>query len=284
MIYHKDKDKKYTDLCIEFDREFYTEDRDDFKLFKTMYLVYYMIASKRKFFEGPDAIHKYDDYAMFAATEMYMRFIRKQKKGERIKSLLNYAKSNAGRVKMTYQDENYKQDSYKATKKDSLIVAQMQEKLRESVQQDYYYDIREQTESIINVLPKIIHGVVRNTPYRKDKLMIKHLEMSCMLTLISQLTLSNKNLDKIDKKESKSSVIESPTVFKYLNEERNDVVCWKVSDGLADYVRLLVNKIRKNLSVEIYKIKSSYELSDDVLDSVIYSAYGKEDTQVEEEY
>ena len=283
MIYHKDKDKKYTDLCIEFDKEFYTDNRDDFKLFKNMYLVYYMIASKRKFFMSKN-IEEYDEFAMFAATTIYLRYIRKWKKGERIKSLLNYAKSSAGYLKKMYQDENYKQDSYQATKKDNLIVTQMQDRLREIVQQDYYYDIREQIEQVVNVLPKIVHSVVVNTPYRKDKIMTKHLEMSCMLTLISQLTLSNKNLDKVDKKESKSNVVESSTVFKYLNEERNDVVCWKLSSCLSDYVRLLVNKIRKRLSEEIYNIKSSYELSDDVLDSVIYSAYGKEDTVVEEEY
>ena len=63
MVYHKDKDKKYTDLCIEFDREFWKDERDDFKLFKSMYLVYYMIASKRAFFKGPSAIREYDEFA-----------------------------------------------------------------------------------------------------------------------------------------------------------------------------------------------------------------------------
>lgn len=283
MVYHKDRDKKYTDLCIEFDREFWKEERDDFKLFKSMYLVYYMIASKRKFFMSSN-ISEYDEYAMFAAFTIYKRFLKKLKKGTKVKSLLNYAKSTASYLKKMYQDENYKQDSYQATKKDSMIVAQMQERLREIVQQDYYYDIQEQTENVINVLPKIIHKVVRNTPYKNDKLMMKNLELSCMFTLISQLTLSNKNVERLDKKESKNNVIESSSVYKYLNDERNDVVCWKISEDLSDYVRLLVNKIRKNLSKEIYAVKSSYELSDDVLDSVIYSAYAKDDVITGEEY
>ena len=283
MVYHKDKNKKYTDLCIEFDREFYSDNRDDFKLFKTMYLVYYMIASKRKFFMSKN-IGEYDEYAMFAATTIYMRFLKKLKKGERIKSILNYAKGTASYLKKMYQDENYKQDSYQANKKDSLLVNQMQERLREIVQQDYYYDIQEQTEKVVSTLPKIVKKVVRHTPYRDDKVMAKNLEMSCMLTLLSQLTLSNKNKEKLDKKESKNNTVETSIVYRYLNEERNDVVCWKISEDLSDYIRLLVNKIRKQLSVDIYDIKSSYEMSDDVLDSVIYSAYAKDDVITGEEY
>lgn len=283
MIYHKDKDKKYTDLCIEFDREFWKEERDDFKLFKNMYLIYYMIASKRKFFMSKN-ISEYDEYAMYATTTIYMRFLKKFKKGEKIKSLLNYAKGTASYLKKMYQDENYKQDSYQANKKDSLLVNQMQERLREIVQQDYYYDIQEQTEAVVSTLPKIIKKVVNHTPYRDDKVMTKNLEMSCMLTLLSQLTLNNKSKEKLNKKETKSNTVETSTVYKYLNEERNDVVCWKLSEDLSDYVRLLVNKIRKQLSTNIYEVKSSYEMSDDVLDSVIYSAYAKDDVITGEEY
>lgn len=283
MVYHKDKDKKYTDLCIEFDREFWKEPRDDFKLFKNMYLVYYMLASKRKFFVSKN-IGEYDEYAMFATTTIYMRFLKKFKKGEKVKSLLNYAKGTASYLKKMYQDENYKQDSYQANKKDSLLMAQMQEKMRTIVQQDYYYDIEEQVTTVVNILPKIVHKVVKLTPYRNDKVMVKNLEMSCMLTLISQLTLSNKNIERMNKKEDKNNVIETSTVYKYLNDERDDVVCWKVSEELSDYVKLLVNKIRKKLSSAIYDVKHSYELSDDVLDSVIYSAYAKDDVITGEEY
>ena len=281
MVYHKDKDKKYTDLCKEFDAEFYTENRDDAKLFKTMYLVYYMLASKGKFFKN---VNEYDEYAMFAATTIYMRFIKKQKQGERIKSLLNYAKNTKGFVKQMYQSENYKQDSYEINKKDELFVGEMQRKLREQIQQDYRYDMQEQVESVITALPILIHKVVLNTPYKRNKYMTKNLELSCMLTLISQLTLSTKNIAKITKKEDKNKEVNYSTIYKYLNEERDDVICWRISEDLSDYVKLLVNKVRKELSRIIYDTKHSYELSDDVLDSVLYSAYAKDDVITGEEW
>jgi len=281
MVYHKDKDKKYTDLCKEFDAEFYAEDRDDAKLFKTMYLVYYMLASKSKFFKN---VNEYDEYAMFAATTIYMRFIKKQKQGERIKSLLNYAKNTKNFLKQMYQSENYKQDSYEINKKDYLFVGEMRRKLRDIVQQDYRYDIREQVEKIVNSLSDIVHRVVMRTPYKKNKYMIKNLEMSCKLTLLSQLTLSTKNINKLTKKEDKNKEIDYSLIYKYLNEEKEDVICWRISDDLSDYVKLLVNKIRKELSTIIYNTKHSYELPDDVLDSVLCSAYAKDDVITGEEY
>lgn len=281
MIYYKDKNKKYTDLCKEFDEEFYKEDRDDFKLFKTMYLVYYMLASKKKYFQN---VHEYDEYAYYAAKTIYLRYMKKQSNGERIKSLLNYAKKTKGFLKTMYQNDNYRSDNYRENEEDITLAMSMQDKLREWVQQDYKYDMEEQVNNIINALPTCVDKIIHQTPYRHDKVMCKNLEMSCMLTLMSQMTLSNKTKEKILKKEDKNKVIEDSKIFKYLEEERDDVICWRLSESMSDYVKLLVNKIRRALSRTIYDTKSSYELSEDVLDSVIHSAYVKDDVDTIEEY
>ena len=50
MLYSKSENKKYTEMAMEFDREFYTPNRDDAKLFKYMYLIFYMLACKGNFF------------------------------------------------------------------------------------------------------------------------------------------------------------------------------------------------------------------------------------------
>ena len=252
MLYYKDKDKKYTDICKEFDEEFYSENRNDEKLFKYMYLVYYMLASKKKFFKN---IQEYDDYAVFAATTIYLRYIKKQKQGERIKSLLNYAKKTKGFLKTMYQDDNYQHDNYHEALEDSALIGEMQKKLREWVQQDYRYNVNEEVEEVLTRLPECITKVVMQTPYKSNKLMIKNLRMSCMLTLLSQLTLSNKSLEKIQKKEEKNKQVVDSTLFKYLEEERQDVICWRISEELSDYVKLLVNKTRRMLSREIYETK-----------------------------
>ena len=61
MLYSKTDDKRYTMMCKEFDEEFPKPDRDDNKLYRTMYLVFYMLACKENFFQNN--FKYYDDYA-----------------------------------------------------------------------------------------------------------------------------------------------------------------------------------------------------------------------------
>ena len=48
MLYTKDE-KKYVEMCQIFDKEFYEEDRDNAKLFKYLYLIFYMLACKENY-------------------------------------------------------------------------------------------------------------------------------------------------------------------------------------------------------------------------------------------
>ena len=98
--------KRYVDMCIEFDNEFYGPDRDDDKLFCYVFLLFKMFAYKSNYFRDRE---DYDQYAMFAASTVYMRYIRKWARGERIKSVLNYVKKVKGPLKVTYQNENFAQ-------------------------------------------------------------------------------------------------------------------------------------------------------------------------------
>ena len=86
MLYSKDANKKYTTMCKEFDEEFYTDNRDDNKLFGYMYLVFYMLACKSSYFQR---FEDFDGYATYAAKTIYTRYIKYQRQGKQIKSLLN---------------------------------------------------------------------------------------------------------------------------------------------------------------------------------------------------
>lgn len=74
MLFTKDPDMSYTDMCIFFDNNFYSEDRDDELCFKYMYLVYYMLAFKKHYLQN---YNEYDEFAEYATITIYTRYLKK---------------------------------------------------------------------------------------------------------------------------------------------------------------------------------------------------------------
>lgn len=271
MSYAKPEGMKYTDLCIEFDNEFYTENRDDEKLYRYMYLIFRMLAFKKSYFRN---FADYDGFAQFAASTIYMRFMKKQMNGERVKSLLNYAKASLYPLKVMYQNEAFNMTT-EASEDEDVFDDSLSEKMRQSIQSDYQ---REYLVSAIydelNNLIDFIDDVVKHTPYAKNAKMRKNLRMSMMLTMLSQTTLSNENKRKLNKKLDTKSNKNDELFMKFMEIERtSEPLLWCVSPSLKQYVSMLVNKVRKNLGKEINDTRAAYTLPDDVLDSIVASAY-----------
>ena len=97
MIYPKPKDMKYTDMSKYFDENFWSDNTNDDLCYKYLYLIFDMLAHTKSMF------HLYSDYqnfALFSATTIYMRFLKKKKNGQpRVKSVLNYCKATVKHLK-----------------------------------------------------------------------------------------------------------------------------------------------------------------------------------------
>lgn len=271
MLFSKPDDLRYVDMCKEFDEEFYSGHRDDTKLFKYMYWMYYMLACKAKLFEK---ISDYDYYARFAASTIYVRYLRKEKQGEVIKSLKNYATKTFKPLRIMYLKDSFNHvvgDGY--DDEEALAIG---EYLRGSAQEGHAIEMAFDVETVLETLPTVIKKVIKQSPYRNNKLICKRLYTSCLLTLISSITLSRDNLEKL---KSKSGVSEEDKVENYylklLTKERDKpVTLWKLDGEDWEYiVRMLVNKVRYLLSDAIDETKQSYILPDDVVDSILSATY-----------
>jgi len=269
MLYSKADNKRYTQMAKEFDDEFYTEDRDDNKLFKYMYLIFYMLACKSNYFTK---FEDYDGYAQYAATKIYTRYLKKEKKGIQIKSVLNYAKSCKGHLKVDYQNETFEQ----VTKEGDEDVQAFQQVFRDNLSLSYNREniVDDMTETL-KAFPTIARQVIKESPYRNDKLLCKNLYTSCLLTFLNSITLTNQTIERLNTKKESKDLSDSYVVKQYQRNLNDSLILWKVSPDYSDIILMLVNKIRTRMSSEINEIVSSNSVPDDVIDSIIASAYGE---------
>ena len=267
MLYSKQENKKYTQMAKEFDEEFYTPGRDDNKLFKYLYLIFYMLACKGNYFTK---FEDYDGYAQYAATKIYARYLKKEKKGEQLKSVLNYAKSCKGHLKVDYQNETFEQ----VTKEGDEDVQAFQQVYRDNLSTSYSRsDIIEDMTETLNSFPSIAKQVIKESPYKRDKSLCKNLYMSCLLTFLMSITLSNQTIERLNNKKETKELSDSYVVKQYQRNLNESLVLWKLSSEYSDIVLMLVNKIRAKMSEEINEVVASNSVPDDVVDSIISSAF-----------
>lgn len=268
MLYSKSDNKKYTQMSMEFDKEFYSPNRDDNKLFRYMYLIFYMLACKSNYFTKYE---DYDGYAQYAATKIYARYLKKEKKGIQLKSVLNYAKACKGPLKVDYQNEVFEQ----VTKEGDADVQAYQHKYREDISNQFNReDIMNDTTYILQTFPKIAKEVINETPYRHDNLLCKHIYLSCLLTFLCGITLSNSTVDRINNKQQYKELSDNYIVKQYQKNLDESLILWHLSEDYSDIIKMLVNKIKSKMSEEINSIVASYTIPDDVVESIIASAYG----------
>jgi hypothetical protein len=263
MLYNKPAGKTYVKLAMEFDNEFYSGHRNDTKLYQYMYLLYYMLACKKKYFHR---FEDYDAYSQFAATVIYMRFLKKEKQGEKIKSVLNYCKSTLYSLKVMYQNDTFN-EVWNEDEKDS---GSMKDKMDSHVQADYNDDLKLALFEEFKQFPIITKQVIEQTPYKKDKLMCRKLYLSCMLTLIKSFTFTSKTETKLNDIDKDTDTI----MLKSIEKDKNtSVTLWHLDATMTDYIQTLVNKIRNIFSQQVENTRKSYLLEDNVLDAIENSIY-----------
>lgn len=268
--YSKPANKKYVDLCIEFDKEFYTDNRDDYKLYKYMYLIYHMFACKKKFFKN---FEDYDLFAQYAASTVYVRFLKKWRRGERVKSIKNYAEASCYPLKIGFQQEHF-EELINPKLDGGVLSAGIDEFLKGTAQTSNYDEfLLDDIYNIIMTLPQKLKAVIERTPYAKSYTKRKNLYMSCLLTFLNSITISNIDKKRISEISKKLSVKGDARYLKLLEKERlSKAISWK-NIASEEYITVLVNEVRYEISNELSSTKEAYQLPDDVLDYILSNDY-----------
>ena len=269
MLYKKPK-ISYTAQCIYIDNNIHNPDNQiQQTCFEYIWNLFYILAVKGKMFL---TAKDYDEYALYGATQLYMRYKKEEKDPnlKPIKSCLNYIKRILYPLKVNYQKANFGEIFQEESLKDSSP---------EQIYEDKVAKIRHSTNDImsveytyyINNICSTIKNFLKDSPYNKDKATMHNIYLSCLLTLLKTMTMSNKNKARLKNKEDKSLPTDVLMEKIYAEEQKDDIVVFHLDPSMSNYIATLVNRLKKEIVKDLRYIVGSFEPSKEVIDSVLMS-------------
>lgn len=271
----KKPNMKYTEMAIYIDNTIYKEnitEQELYTCYQYIYHLFFMFAHKGKYFPNNDY---YDDFALYATQDVYLRLTNKKQFGEhptldKVTSVLNYIKSCIYGLKVEYQQKYYNQI---INNDDKINTDILENNIKENIQEQYNPLLYEAMIHEIKTLPEICKKVIYDSPYRNNKLLMKNIYISCLLTLLSSLTLNNENKIKLQNKIDKGYNVNSLINKLYKEEKESSVILWNIPTSMSSYILVLCNKIKSQFSKELISTKNYFKLDDDVMTQIMMSGY-----------
>ena len=283
VVFNKPKGLKYTDMCIYIDahlKDIVVPNANpdvESKIYEYLYHIAYALAYKAGYFRN---FADYDAFACYAAAELFISMRKKQMNAGQVvrgkvvipvKSCLNFLKATLFPLKVNYQRESF---SAVFDPKLHPEIAELDDQCKEAVKIEYSADLQEAYDTAIKKLPLIIKDIVYKSFFKNDPVMCQRLYMSLLLTLLNDTTLPNrikcKIVDKEDNLMTNKQMTRNTIAYIKLSEP---ALVWHLDERMKNYVRVLSVKIKKKFSEDMHYYIHSNDLSDELLDMVVKSAY-----------
>lgn len=278
MLYTKPKDLKFTDMCIYIDNQVKKGNPSEEEInliFEYLYHLSFMLAHKHKYFkEG----HYYEEFALFLATDVLYRLFYNPKLNQvdengkpllaPIKSVLNYMKAIIYGRKRVFENENYSQKITIKNNSEYDYESDLASKLEDNLIYNSDTDVDLYLKSVSKELKHIVYSTCNFTT---DKIFLKNIYISCLLSVVNSLTFTEADLENI---ENTYSLPESK--YKYISRlykknRDNCVILYNLPDSYKDYVTVMVRRIFKSLETDILDLcKKDVVISSDVLSELVY--------------
>jgi len=286
MIFKKPANVSYTDMCIYIDKHAYEPDCDDNLMYEYLYHILYMLARKSKYFS---AEHYYSDFALQSASKMFIRYRNpkqfeideetQQPKLTKIVSVLNYVKCKLYPMKVEFEQNNYCQlynKEYEDELNDPIVETEFFRKL--------YTDNALHKVEFTDYLRRIVIVIrkeLSKIPYVSDKVAWRNIYISCLLTLLNSITLSNKNKEKLYIKNNYMYTKESYIEKVYREEAADPVLLYHLDSTMKPYIFVLTNKVKSVVAKDLSSMIKSWEPTEEVMKSVLFTIFdesvGKDD-------
>ncbi len=267
--YKKPTDVTYTQMCIWIDENVYKENCDDNLVFEYLYHISRMLAYKRRFFEKASY---YDDFAIFCATRIFMRFRDKKQfeethKLKKIKSVLNYTKSILYALKVAFESEEYAQNYNNFQKEEYCPNIDFHSSLVSSIDGIKLSNF----SSCLNDSLNTVKNFVNKLPH-KDDLELQNIYTSCILSLLNSLVLSNKNKEKLQNLKQNDR-LKMEHIDKLFKKERDDcVLLYHLDLSMKNYIKVLVNEIRHLISEDLSNLLNEDIESESSIKNILLSS------------
>ena len=250
------KGQKYTDLCIYIDSEIKKPDCNEEKCFEYMYHLFYMFAVKGKMFL---VAADYDNYALYGATQLFLRYRKEKEPGSTlkpIKSCLNYIKRILYPLKVNYQRANF----FQVFKEESLngsAPVEIADSRRATAGSMNNNLMQTEYKYCLSQISSTIKLILKGSPYSNNKAMMHNLYISCLLTILKTITISNKNLERLKLRKSKRLITDAFIDKIYEEENKDDIVLYHLDNTMGNYVDTLVKICKKRIAKDLIYIIDS---------------------------
>lgn len=293
VSFNKPKGMKYTDMCIYIDKHFpeiaVAGEHPDIEntIFEYLYHIVYALACKAGYFKD---FSDYDSFAIYAAAELYFSMRKKlvnagqEVRGKvvvPVKSCLNFIKATLFPLKVNYQQENFASVIDPAVHDGAEAIG---DEMRENVQSQYRPELLECYTDAIKEVPSFIHKIIAQSPFRSNPVMCKKLYLSAILTFINNITIPNKLKSKIYGSENDAS--STKQIEKLVNaykQNSDPAILWHLEEDIGNYINLIVIKAKIEFSKQLEYYIHGNDMSDEMLDSILKTAYASYDAREEEE-
>ena len=230
MIFKKPADVRYTDMAIWIDENAYLDDCDNVQLYEYLFHLVNMLAHRGCYF---DTNAEYEDFSLSVANKLFLR-LRNPKQAiliegsgktklPQIKSILNYIKRTIYPAKMDYErDRTTKTSQLKVDVLNNFIsnsLAYNSSKIEDSLSK---VEFNEYLDKIVYIIREYLY----NIPYISDITTWHNIYMSCLLSFLNSITLSNASKEKLRTK--------SPYIY-----------------GNIDYINKLYNQENEDFSSKL---------------------------------
>lgn len=266
---------KITDMCIWIDNNAYKEGVDKNQLFEYLYNISISISIKNKLLpQWSD----YEPFALYLATQTYLRLVNPKqfltednpKRMKKVKSVLNYIKRIMYPMIVNYQKQNFAQRFEAGINEDlDNCHVKIYHELQASVKKQSSYFLKVEFEQCLKSISFSIKEVLKTTPYVKDKLMMHQMYQSCLLTILNQFTLNNKNKERLDTRVNGNYKLGDFINQIYEEEQEDSIILFRLDPNLKNYISTLVKRIRKVILKDLRMLINDSEPTDEIIKAVL---------------
>lgn len=262
-------------MAIWIDSNAYEASCDDAMLYEYLYHLSNMLAHEGNYF---NRVHYYDDFSLYCASKLFMRLRNKKQdlpednpnKLPQIKSILNYMKKLMYPMKVDFEQENYCQSD-----EDNGTVYVSNFDLGQYISDEANIFNQMEFSYTLSSVSTIVRSHLEKIPYKKDSAEWLNIYVSCMLTLLDSITLSNFNKRRIAKiTRGKDQIVDRL----YTELRYNDPILYHLDLSMSNYIKVLVNELRKVIASQLsFELHISASAEDATKNIILASLNGEEE-------
>lgn len=288
MLYTKPKGVRYTDMAIYIDEHVYNENKtleEEATIYEYLYHLVNMLAHKHNYFKTAE---DYDNFAVELSNQLYYRLINPKQfeydeNGEpklaRIKSILNYIKAIIYGRKVLFQQNNYSQviDYNKLLESEYDLEYSFEELVNNSLSDLKSIDV----EVYFDHMSCSIKNFVEKLPYKSDKIMLKNIYLSVLLSLNNMITLKPSDKELIENCKRNSTAQLNLMSRCYAQQKDSSIILYHLKDDMYDYIRVLINKIKRLIINDLNELTQDTTTIDNAMKSFIFAELNNESEYLE---